>query len=142
MTDTDKDRELAEFVERCRQAMDTFHLWVLDADHQPVETRDIIAWGRFKEAFPNNCRVDLTDVDDLTVSTVFLGYDVGYSEIRGGQPILFETMIFGPGLSEVADRYATWDEAVAGHAEIVRQQRSKVVQFRRSPPGPPGSTAD
>lgn len=110
-------RQMAEFLQRCAEAADAFPLWVLDADHQPVRAR-INEWGAFKANFPDTCRVDLSDVGELTVSTVFLGYDVGYSSIRGGPPILFETM---PGRSDVADRYATWDEAVAGHAAVVAE---------------------
>ena len=46
------------------------------------------------------------------VSTVFLGLDHAFD---GGTPLLFETMIFGGEHDEYQERYATWDEAEAGH---------------------------
>ncbi len=54
------------------------------------------------------------------VSTVFLGLDHSFG--FGGPPLLFETMVFGDyGEAERFPmlRYATWDEAEAGHAETV-----------------------
>lgn len=56
----------------------------------------------------------------IFAATVFLGLDYGY--VYGGPPILFETMIFFPGhpdLDQWQDRYATEDEARAGHEVAV-----------------------
>jgi hypothetical protein len=52
------------------------------------------------------------------VSTVFLSIDHSYG---GGPPILFETMVFGGnGEGDVfCDRYATEEEARAGHTKTV-----------------------
>lgn len=49
--------------------------------------------------------------DGVTVSTVFLCFDHGF----GDEPQFFETMIFGGKHDEDRWRYATWDEAMAGH---------------------------
>jgi hypothetical protein len=58
----------------------------------------------------------------VTVSTVFLGLDHSFG---GGPPVLFETMVFGmPDGSEYQDRYHTWQEAEAGHREVVRKLRN------------------
>jgi hypothetical protein len=51
------------------------------------------------------------------VSTVFLCLDHGHS--LDGPPILFETMVFGGPMNDWQRRYATWDEAMAGHRETV-----------------------
>jgi hypothetical protein len=76
-------------------------------------------------------RVDFTDLGYCTVSTVFLGVDHAF---WGGPPILFETMVFAPPeggttFPEEWDgrqrRYTTWDEAVAGHDEMVAELRSQ-----------------
>lgn len=53
---------------------------------------------------------------DVTVSTVFLGLDHGWGE---DAPVTFETMVFGGHLDENMWRYATWDQATAGHARVV-----------------------
>ncbi|MCK4858907.1 MAG: hypothetical protein KAT58_13115 [candidate division Zixibacteria bacterium] len=54
------------------------------------------------------------------VSTVFLGLDHNFS--GEGHPVLFETMVFGESpLADEQERYCTWDEAVAGHAAMVKR---------------------
>jgi hypothetical protein len=69
------------------------------------------------------------------VSTVFLGLDHNFG--MNGPPILFETMVFGPAeetsifgrirmsrpelnIEGAFARYATYDDAEAGHARIVK----------------------
>ena len=52
----------------------------------------------------------------VEVSTVFVGYDVVAAP---GSPMLFETMVFNGAFHGVRERYATWDEADAGHRRIV-----------------------
>jgi hypothetical protein len=56
------------------------------------------------------------DVGEASVSTIFLGMDVGLA----ARPLLFETMIFGGALDRSQWRYATYDEAEAGHAAAVQ----------------------
>lgn len=52
------------------------------------------------------------------VSTVWLG--VNYNHTLDGPPIIFETMVFGDGDGDqYMQRYATEEEARAGHAETV-----------------------
>lgn len=61
-----------------------------------------------------------TDVDSrVTVSTVFVGVDLGGYLDR---PMLFETEVMVSGVASTDSRYvryATWDEAEAGHKQIV-----------------------
>lgn len=54
----------------------------------------------------------------VEVSTVFLGLDHRFVA-SSGPPILFETMIFGGPRDGEQQRYATWEEAEKGHAEVV-----------------------
>ncbi len=46
------------------------------------------------------------------VSTVFLGLDHSWGS---GPPLVFETMIFGGPNDQYQERYATYEEAEAGH---------------------------
>jgi len=63
--------------------------------------------------------VALDNINGLQLSTVFLGIDHGYSV--AGPPILFETMLFGKkGEPLEVQRYATWAEAQAGHAALLK----------------------
>ncbi len=57
-------------------------------------------------------RVDFNSFGEVEVSTVFLGIDHRYGK---GQPIVFETMIFGGKHDGYQTRYSTWEEAVEGH---------------------------
>lgn len=63
------------------------------------------------------------DSDPVNVSTVFLGLDHSYWS--GGPPILFETMAFGGPLDEHQVRYATYGEAVRGHAELLAEVKTE-----------------
>lgn len=78
----------------------------------PVPCDSVLDWGRWFEKADR--QVAHTKSGDVTVSTVFLGLDHAYGD---STPILFETMIFGGEHNEDQWRYATWDEAVAGHAK-------------------------
>jgi hypothetical protein len=73
---------------------ETFHL-------QPAEDR----------------RVALTLFPGVRVSTVFLGIDHRFD--LEGPPLLFETLVSGGAHDELMRRYASWEEAEQGHAEIV-----------------------
>lgn len=68
----------------------------------------------------NNRHVGDDLIDDIWVSTVWLGADHGGIE---GKPLLFETMVFPSQTSPreiYCDRYSTWDEAVQGHKKAVQ----------------------
>lgn len=59
------------------------------------------------------------------VSTVWLGTDHGFGLTE--RPLIFESLIFGGPLDETCRHYATRDEAIAGHAELV----AEVLQLER-----------
>lgn len=87
-------------------------MYILGQDGRtPIEEPDMIKWGRWHE-FSDNRVVRRTVIEDVEVSTVFLGIDHSFG---GGRPVLFETMIFGGTHDEYQERYSTWDQAVAGH---------------------------
>lgn len=89
------------------------------------EVIDVLAANRLL-GDPDYKRVALTEITSTTdssvrwlVSTVWLGLNHNYG---GGEPILFETMVFEHGdttREEWARRYHTEKEAAAGHSEIV-----------------------
>lgn len=80
-------------------------------DKKPVPVDDLMEWGRWFENRENSI-VEKTTIGDSDVSTVFLGLNHRYGE---GEPVLFETMIFGGDEDGYQERYCTWDEAVEGH---------------------------
>jgi hypothetical protein len=92
---------------------------------EPVIENDIGKWalsfGR------DNREVAKTNIGKVLVSTMFLGIDHSFGD---GPPMLFETMIFGGRHSEEQWRYATWDEAEAGHARAVRIVERDAILYR------------
>lgn len=89
--------------------------YVLDGK-TPVLEPDLDKWGDWLETA--NRVVQQDDVGDVWVSTVFLGVDHSWTL---GPPVLFETMIFGGPRDQETHRYHTWDEAEAGHKQLLEE---------------------
>lgn len=83
-------------------------------DKKPVKctVEDFGYWASINER-----RVAFTKLNDVNVSTVFLGLD---HQFGSGEPILFETCIFGGDRDQEITRYHTFQEALKGHEEIVK----------------------
>jgi hypothetical protein len=95
----------------------------------PVLEPDLMAWARWYETANDERRVAEAIFgppgaeESIRVSTVFLGIDHQWGN---GPPMLFETMVFADG-SEMdleCERYATWDEAMAGHLAMVERVKA------------------
>lgn len=79
---------------------------------------NLYEWGQWFETA--NRAVAKTKIGDILVSTVFLGLDHNFSD--EGDPLLFETLVFdSEGEGGEMLRYFTWDEAEAGHKEMVKR---------------------
>lgn len=59
-----------------------------------------------------------TTIGDALVSTVWLGLDHSYDN---GEPVIFESMIFGGDRDEYSERYSTLEEAQQGHLRLVNE---------------------
>jgi len=82
-----------------------------------IPCESMLEWAMYFETA--NRHVALEMVWGMRVSTVFLGIDHNHS--FSGDPVLFETMVFVGRTSEDVEmrRYCTWDEAEAGHKDII-----------------------
>lgn len=79
---------------------------------------DLMTWAKWFETAREDRIVAKTELEDCTVSTVFLGLDHSFSE---GPPQIFETLVFdGPHDGDM-DRYETWEQAEAGHVAMVER---------------------
>lgn len=78
-------------------------------------------WARWFETADRI--VKNTPVGDAKVSTVFLGIDHSFREM--GEPLLFETMVFGGQMHGEQERYSTWEEAEKGHEKMVERLRGE-----------------
>ncbi len=58
-----------------------------------------------------------TTIKEMIVSTVFLGLNHNFTDT--GPPLLFETLVFGGKYADEMERYATLDDALAGHERMV-----------------------
>jgi hypothetical protein len=93
--------------------------YILDG-HTPIPCADLITWAQWFATTERTTErtVGRTVLPDGTrISTVFIGIDHRFDD--HGPPLLFETMIFGGAQDGYQERYATWDEAVEGHAIAV-----------------------
>lgn len=81
---------------------------------QPTPCDDLLKWSRWYQE--NERHVGDETIGDVRVSTIFLGLDLSWGE---GDPLLFETMVFGGEHDQWQDRYATYEEAESGHKRVV-----------------------
>lgn len=81
---------------------------------KPVPASDLLSWARWFETAERH--VAQTELGDVRVSTVFLGLDHSFGS---GDPLLFETMIFGGPRDGYQERCSTWEQAEAEHAKAV-----------------------
>lgn len=84
-------------------------------------TTDIRLWGEYMES--ETRRVARHKTKSYDISTVFLGKNHNYDGL--GAPLLYETLAFGGPVDEdnPMERYETREQAVEGHARMVRRMR-------------------
>lgn len=83
---------------------------------------ELLEWAKaFEDG--NTRRVDQTVIDDICISTVFLGLDHQYGN---GPPLLFETMIFGGKEDEYQNRCSTWEEAESMHRNAIEHVKQRL----------------
>lgn len=89
-----------------------------------VLCHDLHEWGMWMQ---NNKRhVANTHLGGVQVSTVFLGMDHSFDATKREW---FETMIFGGAHDQECWRYATWEEAEAGHKRAL-----EIAEFEKEKP--------
>lgn len=99
--------------------------------HKPVKCDDILTWAKWFETASRVVKKDTAkvtlhgkNVGEIKVSTVFLGIDHNFDD--KGDPILFETMVFGGELDEACDRCSTWEGAEKMHELWIEKVRLSV----------------
>lgn len=78
-----------------------------------------LEYAKWRE-IPGRVRVALTELPNEKISTVFLGSD--HQFVDGLPPILFETLIFGGSADGYMCRYNTYEQAAAGHRQVVKNR--------------------
>uniref|UniRef100_A0A6M3JQR8 Uncharacterized protein n=1 Tax=viral metagenome TaxID=1070528 RepID=A0A6M3JQR8_9ZZZZ len=88
--------------------------YILDG-HKAVKA-NLKKWAKWYETTDRQVAMDI--IVNISVSTVFLGLDHSFGD---GPPLLFETRVFGGALDQEQERYTTWEQAEAGHKEMVKR---------------------
>jgi hypothetical protein len=121
-------------------ALEGIGMYILDDKGEPFKTEDMLLWAQWWEAADRT--LASTNLGPYWVSTIFLGIDHGFSFHPDSPPVLWETMLFGPEqkVSELTGgtyresldtrRYATRQEAKAGHQEIVRWVKETMLPLK------------
>lgn len=90
----------------------------------PVPCSDLLEWAAWRTDNENACIVKQDHVGPLFVSTVFLSLDHNYS--GEGDPLLFETMIFGIDPDDsYQTRCTTWDQAELMHEVAMEEAQAR-----------------
>ena len=91
--------------------------YTLDENNRPILQADPMDACIWRDSHPERFRVARTELPDgVLVSTVFLCLDHSYD---GGEPVLWETMIFGGIHDQDQNRYTSYEAALEGHAQMV-----------------------
>lgn len=96
--------------------------YVLD-DNKKAIPATLEEWSAMFEK--NDRKIAFDVLGDYEVSTVFLGLDHNYF---GGEPLIFETMIFckDQELDQSCWRYSTYEQALVGHQEALNLVKGKL----------------
>lgn len=103
-------------------------MYTLDEHGIPHPCDDPLEWAQWRAVMWDNphTRVGADTVEDVWISTVFLGTDIGIV----GPPLLYETMAFCEGRDVVViERYTCQADAVVGHVHAVQQARQNPHVF-------------
>jgi hypothetical protein len=104
--------------------------YILDG-HTPVQVFDLMEWAKWYETSQQARRVAEDYVGRVWISTVFLSMDHNWFG-PNHPPVLFETMVFGGGIfDEEQMRYCTWEEAEAGHKDMVEVVQTYALRMQR-----------
>lgn len=96
-------------------------------DRLPVAV-DMMTWAKWWGPNLVKCQIGDDRFEGCRISTVFLGVDHNF--YGKGDPVLFETMIFGGPMDGERWRYSTYTEAERGHAEAVTAARIAAAKIK------------
>ena len=85
-------------------------------DKKVIVCNDIYEWGRFMEHKDRIVKQEI--IGNSRISTVFLGLDHRFGE---GEPLVFETMIFGGKEDQYQNRCSTWEQAEKMHLKALKK---------------------
>ena len=97
--------------------------WYILKDNHSIKRVSLQEWSKWAGKSFNQRRVNQTFVDKVNISTMFLIAPMWDDRF-------FETMVFDGPLDSETEHYATWDEAEAGHQEMVARVKSAMEEAK------------
>lgn len=94
--------------------------------HLAVPCESLEEWSDWFERADR--RVGETWLDDVRISTVFLGL----CSLGEREPLLFETAVFVSDSVHRMGRYSVWEEAEAGHADMMNLIQAEMNSARKT----------
>ena len=88
----------------------------------PAELMEWAQWFAMNDRKVRKTQIQ-HDHGKVKISTVFLGLD--HQFLEGGDPLIFETMVFGEPLDREQNRCSTWEQAEDMHKRMVRQVQTE-----------------
>jgi hypothetical protein len=98
--------------------MTTAYTYILDKQGEAVPEPNVKKWAEWFEHSGVLRQVALTEVGQLQVSTIFLGFN---PNIFSKPALLWETMIFGGKYDHMSAKYTSKESALAGHEAVCKQ---------------------
>lgn len=91
--------------------------------HYLLKDKEVVGPVRFLEWVFNNrfTPVAKTELDNVSISTVFIGIDSAGTE----PPLVFETLVSTDQRSEIVRKYSCWQAAEDGHQQEVEAWQRK-----------------
>ena len=93
--------------------------YILDENNKPVKSASVIEAAEWLDKNPERKAVKQEHIDDIFISTVFLGLDHAFPWDKDKTPVLWETMIFGGEHDQYQDRYTSYEDALEGHQKAI-----------------------
>lgn len=95
----------------------------LDKNNRPIPCKNSNEYMKWETKNLDKKAIRQQHVDDVYISTVFLGLDHGFG---GKNPVLWETMIFGGEHDQYQERYISYQDALEGHyiaVQLVKKEK-------------------
>lgn len=89
--------------------------YILNNEGDPAREDNIEAFAEWHDKANRTIAKD--NIGDVLISTIFLAYDYSWGE---GEPILWETLIFGGEHDLYQERYTSKEDALVGHLKAVK----------------------
>lgn len=106
----------------CNERTGIMSKYILDGK-TPVKCNNTLEWARWYETADRS--VAFTELNGARVSTVFLSLSHSFGE---GEPLLFETMVFGGEHDGEMTRCSTWEQAEEMHKNMVQLISAAIAQ--------------